>query len=67
MFNLNITSRICALMKPHISEYSRFNLLISSKASGLCAATASVPGIPSVEYTIGVKELLRSRKRCRYL
>ena len=56
--DLTIAGDILALTKPHISEYSRFGLLLSSKARRLYAATASVLGIASAKYTIGVKYCL---------
>ena len=65
--DLAIASDIRSLTKPHISEYYRFSLLLSSEARRHCAATASVPGIPYAEYTIGVKECLRSRQVWGYL
>ena len=49
---INIASESRALTKPHISKYFCFRLLLSSEARYYCAATASVPGIPSVEYII---------------
>ena len=55
VLDLTIASVILSLIKPHISEYSHFNLLISSKARRHCAATTSVQGIPSTQYTIGEK------------
>ena len=55
-------SDIRALTKPHISEYSFFRLLLNSEDRRRCSATASVLGIPSAEYTIGVKERLLSRQ-----
>ena len=66
MLDLTIDSDIQALTKMHIYEYYRFGLLLSIKARRHCAATASVPVIPSVEYTIGVKEILCSRQGWRY-
>ena len=54
-------------MKPRISKYSLFRILLSSEVKCQCAATASVLLIQYVEYTIGVKECLRSRQVWRYL
>ena len=54
-------------MKPHIYKYSRIRLLLSSKDRSIYASTASVPGIPSAEYTIGVKECQCSRHCWGYL
>ena len=62
LFDLTIASDILALTKPHISEYPRFSLYLSSADNIFCAAKASSPGILSAEYTIGVKVLLQSRK-----
>ena len=67
MLDLTITSDILTLTKPHISKYSRFRLLLIRKAIHCCAATASATVIPSVEYTIGVKERLYSKQGWRYL
>ena len=67
MFDITITSDIRDLMKPHISKYSRFSLLISSEARCFYASMASVPGILSTECTIGVKELLRFKQVWMYL
>ena len=67
MLDLTIASDIRALKKPYISKYSHVSLFLIREARHCCAATASVPGIPSVEYTIGVKERLRSRQGWRYL
>ena len=62
MLDLTINSDIRAITKPHIYEYSCFSLLLSSEARHCCATMVFVMGIPSVEYTIGVKERLLSRK-----
>ena len=62
-----VSSDIQPLTKPHISEYSCFSLLLSSKDKCRCAATTSVIEIPSVEYTIGVKDRLRSIQGWRHL
>ena len=43
-------------MKPRISKYSLFRILLSSEVKCQCAATASVLLIQYVEYTIGVKD-----------
>ena len=51
--DLIIDSEILALTKPHIYKYSCFRLLLIRKARRRYATTASVPVIPSVEYTIG--------------
>ena len=59
LFDLIINSDILALKKSHISEYYRFSLELSSTANLFCAAKASTPGIPSAEWTIGVKFCLR--------
>ena len=45
---------------------SRFSLKLSSAANLFCAAKASAPGIPSVEYNIRVKERLCSRQAWSY-
>ena len=66
VLGITIASVILALTNPHIPKYSRFSLLLISKVRCHCAATASVLGIPSPEYTIGVKERLRSRQDWRY-
>ena len=42
VLNLTIASDIRALMKPHIPEYYRFSLLLSSKAIRRYANTASI-------------------------
>ena len=67
VLDLTIASETRSLMKPLIYKYLRFRLLLISKARRCCAATASVLVIPSAEYTIGVKEFLRSRQGWRYL
>ena len=67
MLDLIIASDILALMKLHISEYSRFKLLLSREARRRCAATTPAPGIMSTDYTIGVKERPLFRKIWRYL
>ena len=67
MLDLTIASDILALTKPHISQYSCFSFLLTIEAGRRCATTASIPGIQSVQYTVGVKERLRSRQGQRYL
>ena len=49
MFDLIIASDFLALTNPHISEYSRFSLYLSSEANLFCAARDSAPGIQSAE------------------
>ena len=65
--DLTTASEILALTKPHIYEYSRFGLFLRSKARRCYAATSSIPGVLSMEYTIGVKLRLRSRQVWRSL
>ena len=65
--DLTTASDIRSLTKPQISKYYRFSLLLRSEARRCCAAMASVMGISSVEYIVGVKVLLRSRHVWRYL
>ena len=67
VLDLTIASDTRTLMKPHISKYSRFRLLLSSEARRRCAATAPVPGITSTDYTIGMNEHRSSRQGWRYL
>ena len=66
MLDLTFASDILDLTNPHIYEYSCFRLLLSSEARRLYAATASVLGIASAKYTIGVKYCLRLRQGWRY-
>ena len=56
VLDLTFASDILSITKPHISEYSRFRLLLNSEARRLCAAMASVLVILSAEYTMGVRE-----------
>eukprot|EP00957_Ditylum_brightwellii_P189665 14437593-Ditylum_brightwellii.AAC.1 len=56
---------ICALTNPHISEYWRPIFSAKWDASRFCAASVSSPGIPSAEYTSGVKCLILSRQGWR--
>ena len=67
MWDLMTASDILALTKPHISEYSCFRLFLRSEAKRCCAATASIPGTTSADYTIGLKVCLCSRQGWRYL
>ena len=62
MLELTIASDILALTKPHISEYSRFSLELSSATNLFCVVMESAPGIPSEEYTIRVKVRLLYRQ-----
>ena len=62
LLDLTIASYILAHTKPHVSEYSRFSLYLSSASNLFCADKTSAPGIPCAEYTIGVKVLLHSRQ-----
>ena len=68
ILDITTASDILACQKPHISHYSCFGLKLICEASLLCADKAYSLGIPSAEYTIGVKERLQSRKawRCLY-
>ena len=45
LLDLTIASNIIAFTKPHISEYSRFSLQMSSAANLFCATEASALGI----------------------
>ena len=67
MFDLRTTSDILSLKKPHIYECSCFRLFLKSKSKRCCMEMASVPGILSKEYTIGVKVCLRSIQSWWYL
>ena len=67
VLDLTIASDIRSLTNPHIYKYSCFRLLLSSEARRQCADTASVPGIPYVDYTIGVKEHQLFRQGWSYL
>ena len=67
MLDITTVSDILYLTKLHISEYSRFRLLLRNKDKRLCTATAYTPVIMSVEYNIGVKVRLRSVQGCMYL
>ena len=67
VLDLTTASDTLALTKQHISEYSRFRLLLKSEAKCRCTVTASVPIIYSTEYTIGVKVRLLSIQVWRYL
>ena len=55
VLELTIDSDIRALMKLDISKYLRFSLLLGRKSVRCYVATAYVPGIMCVEYTIGFK------------
>ena len=50
-----IASDIQASTKPHIHKFSHLSLLLRSEDRRCYASMASIPGITSVEYTIGVK------------
>ena len=49
LLDFTITSDILDLTNPHISEYYRFRLYLSSAANLFFAAKASAPGILSAE------------------
>ena len=66
MLYLMTKSNILDLTKLHIFEYSYFSLLLRSESKRFCATTASVPVIPYVKYTLGVKLHLRSIQGWRY-